>query len=36
MKKFTLISLALLVIGHVSVAQDSTDQPLYNRVQFAL
>ena len=36
MKKFTLISLALLVIAHVSVAQDSTDQPLYNRVQFAL
>ena len=36
MKKFTLISLALLVIAHVSVAQDSTDQLLYNRVQFAL
>ena len=36
MKKFTLISLALLVIAHVSAAQDSTDQPLYNRAQFAL
>ena len=36
MKKFTLISLAFLVIAHVSSAQDSTDQPLYNRVQSAL
>ena len=36
MKKVTLISLACLIIAHVSVAQDSTDQPLYNRVQFAL
>ena len=36
MKRFTLISLALLVIAHVSIAQDSTDQPLYNRVQSAL
>ena len=36
MKKFTLISLAFLVIAHVSVAQDSIDQPLYNRVQSAL
>ena len=36
MKKFTLISLAFLVIVHVSVAQDSIDQPLYNRVQSAL
>ena len=36
MKKFILISLALLVIAHVSVARDSTDQSLYNRVQFAL
>lgn len=36
MKRFTLISLALLVIAHVSIAQDSTDQPLYHRVQFAL
>ena len=36
MKKATLISLALLVIAHVSIAQDSTDQPIHNRVQFAL
>ena len=36
MKKVTLISLAFLVIAHVSVAQGSTGQPLYNRVQFAL
>ena len=36
MKKFTLISLALLVIAHVSIAQDSTDQALHHRVQFAL
>ena len=36
MKKFTLIALAFLVIADVSIAQDSTDQPLYNRVQAAL
>lgn len=36
MKKFTLISLALLVIAHVSIAQNSTDQALHHRVQFAL
>ena len=36
MKRFTLISLALLVIAHVSIAQDSTDQPLHNHVQVAL
>ncbi len=36
MKKFTLISLALLVIPHISIAQDFTDQPLYHPVQFAL
>lgn len=36
MKKFTLILLALLVIAHVGIAQDSTDQPLYHPVQSAL
>ena len=36
MKKITLIALALLVIAHVSIAQDPTDQHLYNRVQSAL
>ena len=36
MKKFTLISLALLVIAHVSIAQDFPDQPLSHRVRSAL
>ncbi len=36
MKKFTLITFAFLIVTHVSVAQDSTDQLLYNRVQLAL
>ena len=36
MKKFTLISLTLLVIPHISIAQDFTDQPLYHPVQSAL
>ena len=36
MKKFTLIALAFLAIADVSIAQDSTDQSLYNRVQSAL
>ena len=36
MKKFTLIALTFLVIADISIAQDSTDQPLYNRVQSAL